>query len=232
VIDGFVYIGTNAGHLLVLGDPSVGGSIQNYSCSNMDLVDSNVSICAELGYGLVPYLSPIVDFQAPDGGDLAHLRKEPVLSVDQVFISTCFPTCASTSSGHVYALGTAPLSIFVAKDQLANGGATYGTVTISKPAPAGGAVVALSSSDPAALEIPASLSILQGQTSSGAFSVSDDYSGAQKSATITASYAGGSAVASLLLLGTKAPIPVCSHCSSPALCCFCAGGSWNGRFCE
>jgi outer membrane protein assembly factor BamB len=219
VIGGFVYVGTDTGHLLVLADPSVGGYTQGQVCSDIEYADGTQ--CLEAGYRPVPNVVPIVDFQAPDGGNLAFLRKEPVLSVDQVFVTT--------SNGHIYALATAPLRVQLATDHMVpNGGSSYGVVHISKPAPTGGGVVALSSFPPG-LKIPRRVNIPEGGTSSE-FAVTDvHYSGPTESVTVTASYNGASATVSMLLLGDT---ETCTPCGSPERCCICAGGVWDGRFCE
>jgi hypothetical protein len=146
---------------------------------------------------------PIIDFQVPDGGDLAYLRKEPVLSVDQVFVTT--------SKGHIYALTTNPLRVKFATDHMGrNGGTSYGVVYISRPAPTGGAVVALSSF-PLGLKIPGSVNIPEGGTSSEFAVTDDDYSGPTESVTVTASYNGASATASMLLLRDA---ETCTPCGS------------------
>jgi hypothetical protein len=222
VTDGFIYIGTDKGHLLVLGDPAVGGYTQGYLCSNVDIPPNNQTECITSGGGgLVPDVVPIVDFQVPDGGDLAYLRKEPALSVDRVFVST--------GKGHVYALATAPLAMGLATDQLGIDKTTWGWVILSRPAPSGGAVVALSSSDSAGLKIPATVPIPAGVTSAQ-FAATDVHSGEDENVQIQASYNGASAYASLLLLTTNPN--KCARCGSPARCCACAGGVWSGGFCQ
>jgi outer membrane protein assembly factor BamB len=235
VVGGFVYIGTDRGYLVVLGDPSVGGYTQGYLCSNLEIPGPNEFQCETNGYLPVPNVIPIGEpFQVPDGGDIAYLRKEPALSEDRVFVST--------GNGHVYALATATLRIAAYQyiggfPQSAEGigpgsGPVYGQVIISRTAPAGGATVVLSSSDPAALTIPASVTIPQGQTTSSLFSVGDQYkSGPDENVLITANYGGVSASYPLLLY-TAADVNQCNKCGSPARCCACAGGVWDGRYCE
>lgn len=70
-----------------------------------------------------------------------------------------------------------------------------GTVTLSSAAPAGGAVVTLSSSSNAAI-VPSSVTVQAGATSA-TFTVTAGLVSAATPATITASYGGGSAQATL-----------------------------------
>lgn len=176
-----------------------------------------------MGYALVPNVTPLADLVMPDGGDIAGLRKEVALSVDSVFVGTL--------NGHVYMVATAPLSITLGTGELSTDHATTGVVSLSRPAPAGGATVMLTASDPSALRIPANVTVLAGQTTSTpAFTVTDTYTGPDKSVAITATYHGASASAALSL-STPSPDP-CRHCGSPQQCCTCAGGVWTGRFCE
>ena len=103
VTGGLVFIGTNqdptdpnnAGHLVVLADPSVVGASQQV-CSNFDV---SVSDCAA-PYAPVWSLQPLVSIAMPDGGSAASMRNEPVLAEGRVFVAT--------SAGHVYILAPGP----------------------------------------------------------------------------------------------------------------------------
>jgi outer membrane protein assembly factor BamB len=225
VTGGIIYIGTDQGHLLVLSDPSIAGSGGGYRCSNTDIAPPlTPQDCMNAGFTLVPNVNPLADFVMPDGGDIAGLRKEAALSVDRVFVGTL--------NGHVYMVATAQLSITLGGAELKTSQALYGVVSLSRPAPAGGATVTLTASDPSAVILPASVTLSAGLTTlTPAFTLTDIYSGPSKSVAITASYNGASATAILSLLEPPGPDP-CRHCGSPARCCTCAGGVWNGKQCE
>jgi thermitase len=92
------------------------------------------------------------------------------------------------------------------------GGAARGTVVLSRPAGAGGAVVQLSSSDPNLAWCPAQITIPQGQTT-GAFDIGTAANGAG-SATITAASGGGSRTATLQVVS---PFRVQAVAVSPAV---------------
>jgi DNA-binding beta-propeller fold protein YncE len=72
------------------------------------------------------------------------------------------------------------------------GATTTGTVTLNQPAPAGGAVVALSSSDTKAAKVPATVTVPAGQ-SQASFSVQGSGVSATTAVTLKAAYNGGTA---------------------------------------
>jgi hypothetical protein len=173
---------------------------------------------------LVPNVIPLADFVMPDRGNIAGLRKEAALSVDRIFVGT--------GNGHVYMVATAPLSITLSDGELTTSHALYGVVSLSRPAPAGGATVTLKASDPSAVSMPQSVTVSPGLTTlTPPFTLTDTYSGPSKSVAIMATYNDASAIASLSLLEPPGPDP-CRHCGSPARCCTCAGGVWNRGHCE
>ncbi|MDT7781567.1 MAG: hypothetical protein QOC99_4079, partial [Acidobacteriota bacterium] len=86
-----------------------------------------------------------------------------------------------------------------------NGGQTStGTVTLVNPAPDGGAVVGLSSSDANVASVPSSITIPQGATS-GTFTVSTSAVVVDTSVNINASYLGVTLGATLTVLDTAPP---------------------------
>lgn len=102
-------------------------------------------------------------------------------------------TAYSCSSG--YGGGTGPgsptlASVSVSPSSVNGGTSSTGTVTLSGPAPPGGAVVYLSSSSSAAT-VAASVTVAAG-TTSATFTVNTSSVSAATAATITASYAGAS----------------------------------------
>jgi hypothetical protein len=84
-----------------------------------------------------------------------------------------------------------------------------GTVTLSAPAPAGGAVVMLSSSNTAAARVPASVTLAAGATSAN-FTVGTSAVSASTAATITAAYGGVSRSATLTVTSAPPPAPTLS----------------------
>lgn len=102
--------------------------------------------------------------------------------------------------------------------------ATGNTVTLTGVAPAGGAVVQLTSSDPAAVLPPGSVIVAAGQSVSPAFQIGTTLVSATEIVTITATYNGVSKTDTL----TVTPLAVSAVTLSPTTV---AGGSattWNG----
>jgi hypothetical protein len=84
------------------------------------------------------------------------------------------------------------------------GNSSIGTVTLSGPAPAGGAQVALSSGNTGAATVPSSVTVAAG-TTSATFTVSTSSVGASTAVTISAIYGGATKSAALTV--TPAPPP-------------------------
>jgi len=103
-------------------------------------------------------------------------------------------------------------SISLNPASVTGGNSSTGTVTLSGPAPTGGAQVALSSSNTAVATVPSSVTVAAG-TTSAAFTVSTSAVAASTTVTISASYAGATASASL----TVTPAPPAPTLSSLTL---------------
>lgn len=86
--------------------------------------------------------------------------------------------------------------VSVSPTSLTGGAPATGTVTLDRPAPAGGAVVSLSSSSPGAASPSSSVTVPAGATSAG-FTVTTSPVGAATPVTLTASYRGLSRTAGL-----------------------------------
>jgi len=86
------------------------------------------------------------------------------------------------------------------------GNSSTGTVTLSGPAPAGGAQITLSSSNTAAASVPSSVAIPAGATSA-TFTVSTSSVALSTAVTISASYGGVSKAASLTVTAAPPPPP-------------------------
>jgi hypothetical protein len=78
-------------------------------------------------------------------------------------------------------------------------GSSTGTVTLSGPAPSGGAVVSLSSSNPSVASVPASVTVPAGATSA-TFTVNTSVVVVSTTVTISASYNGTTQTATLTVL--------------------------------
>jgi len=89
---------------------------------------------------------------------------------------------------------------------VAGGNSSTGTVTLSGPAPAGGAQVALSSSNTAAATVPSSVTVPAGATSA-TFTVSTSVVTASAAVTISAAYGGATRTASLAVTPAAPPPP-------------------------
>jgi len=86
------------------------------------------------------------------------------------------------------------------------GNSSTGTVTLNGPAPAGGAQVALSSSNTTVARVPASVAVAAGATSA-TFTVGTSVVSASTAVTISAAYAGVSRSASLTVQPVPPPAP-------------------------
>jgi outer membrane protein assembly factor BamB len=219
VTGGFIYIGTDLGHLLILADPDVLGHPLSERCSNPDIPSDRPDLCDAAGYKVVDNLYPRFDLRLPDGGNLVGLRKEVVLSDDRVFVST--------AAGHVYRLATARL-VLTGTPELLPGQTGSATVALSRPAPAGGAVVTVASDPSLFADLPASVTVPAGQTTTD-FAFRDAHTGAETGGRIFASFGGETAAA---LVQFIQPPQTCDLCTSPRQCCICSGGIWVKNHCE
>ncbi len=89
------------------------------------------------------------------------------------------------------------------------GSSSAGTVTLSGPAPAGGAQVTLSSSNTAAANVPPNVTVAAGATTT-TFTVSTSAVAASTTVTISAAYGGAIRSASLTVTAASAPPPTLS----------------------
>jgi hypothetical protein len=103
---------------------------------------------------------------------------------------------------------TLSLSSMTLKPTSVTGGAqsSTGTVTLSGPAPAGGAPVTLSSNNTAAARVPSSVTVSAGATSA-TFTVSTSAVATSTAVTVSASYAGMTKTASLTVTPAPTPAP-------------------------
>jgi hypothetical protein len=87
-------------------------------------------------------------------------------------------------------------SVSIAPASVASGESATGTVTLSAPAPAGGIIVALSSSNPAAVSVPESVVVPEG-SDQATFTVQTSGGSSATNATVTASFDGAQRTADL-----------------------------------
>lgn len=101
------------------------------------------------------------------------------------------------------------LSLSLNPTNVTGGNSSVGTVTLSGPAPAGGAQVTLSSSNTAAANVPPNVTVAAGATTA-TFTVSTTAVGASTTVTISATYAGATRSASLNVTPASHPTPTVS----------------------
>jgi hypothetical protein len=100
-------------------------------------------------------------------------------------------------------------SLTLSPASVTGGNSSTGTVTLSGPAPSGGAQVALSSSNTSVATVPSSVTVAAGATSA-TFTVATSAVSASTVVTISASYAGGTKMASLTVNPVPPPPPTLS----------------------
>jgi len=102
------------------------------------------------------------------------------------------------------------------------------TVYLSRPAPVGGAVVMVTSDPSLFADLPASVTIPAGQTTTS-FGFRDAHTGAETRGRIFGNYSGDTAA---VLINFPQPPETCDRCTSPRSCCICSGGVWVKNHCE
>ena len=144
-------------------------------------------------------------FQGPvNVSNISGISASPVIAVDAS--STAYITWMFSPPGpynfNVYFSRSVALSSLSLKPSSVVGGplgSSTGTVTLSGPAPSGGAVVSLSSSNPSVASVPASVTVPAGATSA-TFTVHTSIIVVSTSVTISGSYNGTTQSASLTVL--------------------------------
>jgi hypothetical protein len=123
-------------------------------------------------------------------------------SASRRFVPLAAPAAASLS-----AVSVSPTSVV-------GGSSVQGTVTLTSGAPAGGAVVSLSSSNVAVAAVPATVTVAAGVTSA-TFNVTSTAVGANTSVTLTATYNAVSRTATLTVTPPPAPASLSSVTLNP-----------------
>jgi LmbE family N-acetylglucosaminyl deacetylase len=174
--------GSAQGTVVLANAAPAGGTSVALASSNPAVASVPVSVT-------VPAGASSATFTATTGAVSATV----VVTISAAFASGTRTTTLSVTPLAVSSLGVSPASV------VGGAGAT-GTVTLSSPAPAGGATVLLSSSSTSVL-VPASVSVAAGATSA-TFAVATTAVTAVTSATITATYGSSTQTATL----TVAPV--------------------------
>jgi IPT/TIG domain len=185
---------------------------------------------------IVPPMTPVI---VPAGSRTGNfvLTFPPALRNETVTVTASYGGSSAATSIDVRASPPPspppPVGVTIGADALARGDSVPVTVTLDAPAPPQGAVVGLSSSDPSAVPVPVppTVTFTPGSTME-MFRITNNYSGRPKKVTITATYSGESASASLFVPTVPAPSGDCTHCATPEQCCVCNGGAWVGGRCE
>ena len=129
------------------------------------------------------------------GGYMRDYAYPPTIALDSTGNINVAWDDETAGSGHnvVYSRGivASPASLSalgLSTGDVTGGSSSTGTVTMSGPAPTGGAVVSLSSSDPS-VSVPATVTIAEG-TTSASFTVTTTPVAAQTAAVVTAAFSG------------------------------------------
>ena len=188
------------------GEPAPFGPLAQSTSSYTLTVNATA---AHIDYlGLTPGFAGLgqINFEIPAGTPSGNTIPVALTIAGTVSKTVQISVKATASTPQIQSLTLSPNSV-------ASGGTVTGTVMLSPAAPSGGAVVALSSSSSGA-SAPASVTVPAGATSA-TFTVSAGTVSSNQTVTITASYGGRSAQASL----TVGPPPN-SQCTN-------VSGNWN-----
>jgi hypothetical protein len=195
--------------LALNGNAPPGGAVVQVGSSNPSVVQ----------------LPPTVTIPAGSSNVAVPLTILPTPTEQQVTLSASYR--GSTLSGTLVVMGSPPLAI-TAPDTLALNESGDVQITLNKPAPASGALVKMSSSNPGAIAVPTQVTIASGKFSAS-LTITNKYSGNPERVEISASYNGLSASDGVLV---PTPANPCQGCGSPAKCCVCWGGTWSGNQCQ
>src|SRR5207245_296014 len=146
---------------------------------------------------------PALDFGAGNGPFAVAMADVNGDLVQDLITANYDSTNISVLLGTTRAAAVTLVSLAVSPPSVIGGNSATGSVTLSRPAPAGGGHVTLSSDNTAAATVPGSVPVPAGATSAP-FTVTTSAVAASTSATITASYSGVTRTATL----TVNPQPV------------------------
>ena len=193
------------------GDPSVGTVTLSAPGPSpqiiVDLTNSNANAISSMPFGVaVPAGATSADFTIQTSSTTSPTSVTITASYNGVTKSSVLNIGTSGSSSPT-------LTGITFNPGAVNGGQTsQGTVSLSAPAPAGGASVGLASSKPSAASVPASVTVPAGATSAAFTANTSTSVTGQTPVTISASYAG---VTSMATLTVWAPAPGSTPASTP-----------------
>jgi hypothetical protein len=140
-------------------------------------------------------------------------RPDAIVAVGLIAVSLCFSSCGLTVVSSSGPSGSATLSSFKLNPTSVNGGSpSTGSLTLSAPAPTGGAIVALSSSSTTVATVPANVTVPAG-AATAVFNVTTLPVTASTSVIISASFAGVTQTASLTVTPQPPPGPTLTSLS-------------------
>jgi hypothetical protein len=170
---------------------SIGISLDGYAPEGGTTVALGSSDPAAVG------IPSSVTVPAGSSGTSFPVQLLPTPTAETVTVTASYEAVALSTSFDVAAWP--PLSINLgAADFLDAGASSTASVSLNTVAPAGGAVVALVSSDPSAIPVPSSVTVPAGQKTA-TFTVTNYYSGVPKRVTISAAYNGLAASSGLFV---------------------------------
>jgi len=186
------------------GNAPAGGATVALVSSNQTLVSS----------------PPSLSISAGQVASAVSLTMNPSPTNQTVTLTATYDGTSLASTVNV--LASPPLVLSIGATALDAGQSTIVTLGINSPAPAGGAAVTMSSSNPAAIAVPATATIPAG-TYSTTFSVTNQYTSGSNLVTISAIYDGASASDSVDVF---IPPPRCPTQQCPRLF------YWNSDHCR
>ena len=136
------------------------------------------------------------DAQFPTGGVAIFGGENMVAHFSNVRSRQYAATVPTMTIGAVTTNGVSVASVTVNPTVVVGGTSSQGTVTLSGPAPTGGATVALTSSNTAAAQVPANV-VVAAAASTATFTITTSAVSSSTSSTISASYNGSTQTASL-----------------------------------
>ena len=136
------------------------------------------------------------DGQFPSGGVAIFGGENMVAHFSHVRSRQYAVTVPTMTIGAVTTNGVSVASLTLNPTVVVGGASSQGTVTLSGPAPAGGATVTLTSSNTAAAQVPASV-VVPAAASSATFTITTSSVSSSTSSTISASYNSSTQTASL-----------------------------------
>jgi hypothetical protein len=150
-------------------------------------------------------------------GRTPRQRPDAIVAAGLIVVSLCFSSCGltvvSSPSGPSGRSGSATLSSFKLNPTSVNGGfPSTGSLTLSAPAPSGGAIISLSSGSTAVATLPTTVTVPAG-AATAVFNVTTSPVTASTSVIISATFAGVTQTAALTVTPQPPPGPTLTSLS-------------------